>query len=124
MPHSSLPQLEMLLPSYLVWFSEEHQRWFLGALFFISKSEWSLSLRKDSLQTNFFFVDISCYHVILEIYNLLFPHSKMFGSQISTNTQNVVLIVTFSVLMSTCAPLMCTTVYRAFLCRTLTFSIR
>ena len=32
-PHSSLPQLEMLLPSYLVWFSEQHQRWFLGALF-------------------------------------------------------------------------------------------
>ena len=118
----------------MAWFSKEHHKFLLGTQSHASRfgqffgynkiqnriGHWikirlcEMQKSKHNLNHHLFHPKCSFFSFLdvnVEPHNLLSLHCKMFGTQKSTNTQKCGAHVTFSVLMSTKKPLMCTAVY-------------
>ena len=130
----------MLLPGVHItitaWFSKEHHKFLLGTQSHASRfgqffgynkiqnriGHWikirlcEMQKSKHNLNHHLFHPKCSFFSFLdvnVEPHNLLSLHCKMFGTQKSTNTQKCGAHVTFSVLMSTKKPLMCTAGHNA-----------
>ena len=122
----------------MAWFSKEHHKFLLGTQSHASRfgqffgynkiqnriGHWikirlcEMQKSKHNLNHHLFHPKCSFFSFLdvnVEPHNLLSLHCKMFGTQKSTNTQKCGAHVTFSVLMSTKKPLMCTAVYSTLL---------
>ena len=121
----------------MAWFSKEHHKFLLGTQSHASRfgqffgynkiqnriGHWikirlcEMQKSKHNLNHHLFHPKCSFFSFLdvnVEPHNLLSLHCKMFGTQKSTNTQKCGAHVTFSVLMSTKKPLMCTAGYAPF----------
>ena len=122
----------------MAWFSKEHHKFLLGTQSHASRfgqffgynkiqnriGHWikirlcEMQKSKHNLNHHLFHPKCSFFSFLdvnVEPHNLLSLHCKMFGTQKSTNTQKCGAHVTFSVLMSTKKPLMCTAAYSTLL---------